>query len=270
MAAALAYSRICGSQPQRVGCNVEHREETTGSLLEPRRHAAELLQLSDQTLVAPVAHRGARPVPRTTRTGAPHTTEIQKRTQVERLVLLSAHGPSRVLVCPDNRSIDVMQIPVELPASSRRSLEFIEHAVPHPRGSPPPEPTPGRGPWTEALRQVAPGRAGSEHPKDRAQDSAMVPRRTTGNRALGREEGREALPLPICKLMSFAPAVLPRVCTRALAQLPSSVLGTVLAWFVPIRHAEAHDVFEQRWNRFEDLLVEDDPDLLDLGRTSLV
>ncbi len=54
----------------------------------------------------------------------------------------------------------------------------------------------------------------SKHPEDRAQDRAMVPRRATGPRTLGRKKRGEALPLLVCQLKSFAPAVLPRFAHR--------------------------------------------------------
>jgi hypothetical protein len=56
----------------------------------------------------------------------------------------------------------------------------------------------------------------------------------------------------------------------ALATFGGSVPATVFIWLVPISHAEAHYVWEHGWEKFEDLLVERDPDLLDLMRPSLV
>jgi hypothetical protein len=54
------------------------------------------------------------------------------------------------------------------------------------------------------------------------------------------------------------------------AELRAVVPATVFVWLVPITHAEAHFVFEHGWSKFEDLLTERDPDLLDLGRPSLI
>lgn len=44
----------------------------------------------------------------------------------------------------------------------------------------------------------------------------------------------------------------------------------VIAWLVPITRNEAEFVRTFGWGKFEDLLVEKDPDLLDMGRPSLV
>lgn len=46
--------------------------------------------------------------------------------------------------------------------------------------------------------------------------------------------------------------------------------GISLIWAVPITVAEAHFVGEQGWRAFEQLLVDGDPDLLDLERPSVV
>ena len=55
-----------------------------------------------------------------------------------------------------------------------------------------------------------------------------------------------------------------------LATFRGTVPGTVIVWLVPISHAEAHFVWEHGWQRFEEMLDARDPDLLDLGRSSLV
>src|SRR5262249_52499846 len=56
----------------------------------------------------------------------------------------------------------------------------------------------------------------------------------------------------------------------ALATFRGTVPRTVFLWMVPISHADAHYVWENGWSKFEDLLVERDPDLLDLMRPSVV
>jgi hypothetical protein len=45
---------------------------------------------------------------------------------------------------------------------------------------------------------------------------------------------------------------------------------TVFVWLVPITHDEAHFVFEKGWKQLEALFVERQPDLLDLGRPSML
>lgn len=55
-----------------------------------------------------------------------------------------------------------------------------------------------------------------------------------------------------------------------LATFRGTVPGTVIIWVVPISHAEAHFVWEHGWQKFEDLLIARDPDLMDLRRNSLV
>src|SRR5438132_10707921 len=47
-------------------------------------------------------------------------------------------------------------------------------------------------------------------------------------------------------------------------------LSCALAWLVPITSQEAQMVREQGWDRFEDLLCQSNPDLLDVGRPSIV
>ncbi|GAA1662735.1 suppressor of fused domain protein [Fodinicola feengrottensis] len=44
---------------------------------------------------------------------------------------------------------------------------------------------------------------------------------------------------------------------------------TVTCWVVPISHDEAHFVIQEGWSRFEDRLVELNPDLVDVMRPSL-
>ena len=56
----------------------------------------------------------------------------------------------------------------------------------------------------------------------------------------------------------------------SLATFRGTVPGTVIIWMVPISHAEAHYVWEHGWNKFEDLLIARDPDLMDLARASVV
>jgi hypothetical protein len=43
----------------------------------------------------------------------------------------------------------------------------------------------------------------------------------------------------------------------------------VMTWLVPITHAEAHFIFANGWSKFEDYLVEFDPDLVNIYRESI-
>jgi hypothetical protein len=63
---------------------------------------------------------------------------------------------------------------------------------------------------------------------------------------------------------------LPAYFSGELTGFRGSVPATTFIWLVPISHAEAHYVWEHGWSKFEDLLVERDPDLLDLMRPSIV
>ncbi|MCP2327024.1 hypothetical protein HDA40_005531 [Hamadaea flava] len=44
----------------------------------------------------------------------------------------------------------------------------------------------------------------------------------------------------------------------------------LIPWLVPITHAEAHLVFEEGWRKFEDKLADEDPDLVQWSRPSMV
>jgi hypothetical protein len=50
----------------------------------------------------------------------------------------------------------------------------------------------------------------------------------------------------------------------------NSVDGVVFAWLVPITTKEADFVSTEGWSKFEDILVRETPDLLDLHRPSVV
>ena len=197
-----------------------------------------------RVVVASVAHHGVGPVLWTACTGASHAPEVQERLQIERfvafapgeeerhrfaaalgaqvdlggeaparasesLVLLAPHGPSSVLVSANDRTIDEVFAPVQFAAPVGLALECPQHALPYTRCGPPPESAVRRAPGTEVARQVTPGRSGTEHPQDAADDEPVIARRATRAGALGRKQWSESLPLRIGQLNSFAPPVLP-------------------------------------------------------------
>lgn len=46
--------------------------------------------------------------------------------------------------------------------------------------------------------------------------------------------------------------------------------GCVVAWLIPITHAEAHYVLEHGWKLFVDVLLRSNPDLIDMHRSTVV
>lgn len=46
--------------------------------------------------------------------------------------------------------------------------------------------------------------------------------------------------------------------------------GVVMVWLVPMSHSEFHYVHTQGWEAFEDRLMEQQPDLIDTGRSPLL
>ncbi|MEF9416832.1 suppressor of fused domain protein [Ralstonia sp. SM1864_UCD524_TZ4] len=65
-------------------------------------------------------------------------------------------------------------------------------------------------------------------------------------------------------------ASMPVIFPQGLEVYSESVPSTVLVWLVPLSASEAGFVRKEGWSRFEDLLEERNPDLLDLDRPSLV
>jgi hypothetical protein len=54
------------------------------------------------------------------------------------------------------------------------------------------------------------------------------------------------------------------------ATCDSADVPVVIAWLVPVTVAEARYIDSEGWEAFEDRLVEQDPDLVDFGRKSIV
>ena len=125
-------------------------------------------------------------------------------------MLLPTDRAGSMLVGTDDCAIDKVRAPVKTAVSISLLLECFKDALPYTGSGPSSKAAVDCAPRPEPLGDVSPRRAGAEDPEDGAEDRAMVPRGATRSRALGRKKRSEALPLRICKLNSFAPAVLPR------------------------------------------------------------
>jgi len=100
-----------------------------------------------------------------------------------------------MLVSADNRAIDIVRGPVELPGGVSLLLDSGQEAVPEARSAPAIEPTGDRTPGAIALWEIPPRGPGAEEPQDPVEDPAMVGRGAAGRRFLGRKQRLEPLPL---------------------------------------------------------------------------
>ncbi len=105
--------------------------------------------------------------------------------------------PSRVLMGPDNRAIDVGHIPVDLADCLGLRLDGGKHALPEAGPLPPGEATGPGAPGAIALGQVSPGGSRAQHPQDAVQDAAMVHSRPSSLGFLGWEQRLPPLSLGI-------------------------------------------------------------------------
>jgi hypothetical protein len=81
------------------------------------------------------------------------------------------------------------------------------------------------------------------------------------------DPGGRILPRATCThLYATSPVVFP----DGFEIFEGSSPPTVLVWLIPITHPEAHFVHAHGWSTFEDALEENDPDLFDLRRSSIV
>ncbi len=62
----------------------------------------------------------------------------------------------------------------------------------------------------------------------------------------------------------------PAYCPEAFATVSTNFGAVVFAWVVPVTQGEADYIGRNGWRAFEDLLMETDPDLLDIHRPSVV
>jgi hypothetical protein len=75
--------------------------------------------------------------------------------------------------------------------------------------------------------------------------------------------------IPGVRLNSVYSAI-PMTFPERLATFDGTIPPTVLVWLIPLHEKEAEFAKSQGWNRFEDLLEEKDPDLLDLNRPTFL
>jgi hypothetical protein len=61
-------------------------------------------------------------------------------------------------------------------------------------------------------------------------------------------------------------SALPVIFQEGFATYDATAPPTVFVWLIPLHEREADFVKKNGWNRFEDMLAEKDPDLLDLNR----
>jgi hypothetical protein len=114
-------------------------------------------------------------------------------------------------------AIEEVHGPVQGPDRITLGLHGGQESVPDPGPLPAAEARVHRLPGTVPLRQIAPWHTGGQSPEDGIDDQAMVVGRSTGGRALGRQERRQPLPLRVAEFMSAShrPRVL-SLCKHAL------------------------------------------------------
>ena len=118
--------------------------------------------------------------------------------------------PSRMLVRPDDGPIDEVDGPVHLPRRVGAGLDRGEHAVPHTGEAPAAEATVQRRPRPVPRRDVAPGYARGQLPKDPVEDGAMVVIGPAGPGPRRGQQRRQLCPLGVGEFMSLHNIILPR------------------------------------------------------------
>jgi hypothetical protein len=107
-----------------------------------------------------------------------------------------------VLMSANNGGIDKVQVPVDLTTGIRLSLQSRQEALPETRLAPAIEPAGDGADRAIALRQIAPGRAGTQNPENAVQDGAVMVVGPPCWRPLGRQKRLKALPLPVRQLVT--------------------------------------------------------------------
>ena len=100
-----------------------------------------------------------------------------------------------MLVSADNRAIDIVRGPVELPGGVSLLLDSGQEAVPQAGPAPAIEPAGDRAPGAIPLGEVTPRGARAEEPQHPVENPAMIGRRAAGRRFLGGKQRLESLPL---------------------------------------------------------------------------
>ena len=99
-------------------------------------------------------------------------------------------------------AVHEVDLPSHFPTAVFLFLQLLEHLLPDASLLPAIEAAVDRLPGTVALRQVSPGRPGTQYPKDAVEDGAVVLGRATARRFLCRQEGGDLGPLLFGKLLS--------------------------------------------------------------------
>jgi hypothetical protein len=111
-------------------------------------------------------------------------------TATERFGLCTpAAGPRRVLVCSDDRAIDIVDIPVQVRGGIRTLLDCRKEASPAARFPPAIKTARHSAPRPIPLGQITPGGAGADDPQDAIEDTSVVSGGAAGVRFLRRKQG---------------------------------------------------------------------------------
>ena len=100
--------------------------------------------------------------------------------------------------------VNEMDRPIHMTLGIRFCLQLREYPVPYPGISPSAETAVYRRPWPVPLGDISPGRSGSHFPENPVDDLAVVFRRPSCFRFLGRKIVFELLPLLPCEFMPSA------------------------------------------------------------------
>src|SRR5919202_972145 len=134
---------------------------------------------------------------------------------------LTAPGSARrMLVRPNDRAIDVMDLPIEQALFVRLLLQGIQDALPEPVLAPAIEAAGKRLPGTIALGDITPGSTGAVEPEQAVDRAAMADEGVTAlaalRRTFGWQERLQARILFIGQVMSIHILVVYRVCKQTL------------------------------------------------------
>ena len=111
-------------------------------------------------------------------------------TATERFGLrVSGVCPRRMLVCPDDRAIDIVDVPVQVRCGIGLLLDRGKEARPDTCLAPAVEAAGDGGPAAIPLGQVTPGGAGAEEPQDAVEDASVVSGWAASVRFLWRKQG---------------------------------------------------------------------------------
>jgi len=95
-----------------------------------------------------------------------------------------------MLMGTNDRAIDRMDVPIELPGGIASLLQGFQYSLPDPSLLPPIKAAGYRAPRTVPLGEISPGRSGSQYPQDPIHDQAMIFGWTACFWLLRRKQGR--------------------------------------------------------------------------------